>query len=261
MKKYLVIGNPIEHSLSPQLHNFWIKEHNINAVYNKKLLKEDDLEGIINEVREKKITGINVTVPFKKSVIPFLDKLTPKATITQTVNTIFREGNDIVGENTDIDGFELSLKHINYSPKNKKVFILGAGGVVPSIIVALKKFGVSNISLSNRTKKKAEDIKKIHTNIKVVDWGKSVEFDIIINATSLGLKNEDKIDLDFNNIGEGKLFYDVIYNPGKTNFLVRGEKSGNQITNGKMMFFYQAQLAFNIWHNIMPKVHNKLLEK
>ncbi len=154
MKKYLVIGNPIEHSLSPQLHNHWIKENKIDATYDKKQLNESDIEKIIGEVKRGKIDGINVTVPFKKSVIPFLDQLTPLAKEAQSVNTIFIKDNKVVGDNTDIGGFEQALKHINYSVKNKKVFVLGAGGVAPSIILALKRLGTAKIILSNRTKKK-----------------------------------------------------------------------------------------------------------
>ena len=260
MKKYLVIGNPIEHSLSPKLHNHWIKQNNIDAVYEKKQLNESDIEAMIDEVKSEKINGINVTVPFKKSVIPFLDQLTLIAKEAQSVNTIFKKDNKIVGDNTDIGGFEYGLKHINYDVKNKKVFILGAGGVVPSIILALKKLGVFKISLSNRTKEKAVELKKIYKDLEVINWGECIDFDMIINATSLGLKNEDRIELDFGKIKSDKLFYDVIYNPSKTNFLLKGEELGNKIENGKMMFIYQAQLSFKIWHNILPKVDDKLLD-
>tara|TARA_B100000315_G_C14445093_1_gene526451 strand:- start:123 stop:905 length:783 start_codon:yes stop_codon:yes gene_type:complete len=260
MKKYLVIGNPIKHSLSPKLHNHWIKENNIDAIYDKKQLNESNIEEIIKEVKNEKIKGINVTVPFKKSVIPFLDQLTPLAKEAQSVNTIFKKDNKVIGDNTDIGGFEQSLKHINYSVKNKKIFILGAGGVAPSIIVALKRLGVAKINLTNRTKEKAEDLKKIYSDLKIITWGQNTDFDMIINATSLGLKNEDQIKLDFSKTESNKLFYDVIYNPNKTNFLLEGKKSGNKIENGKMMFIYQAQLAFKIWHNILPKVNNKLLD-
>ena len=154
MKKYFVIGNPIQHSLSPKLHNHWIKENKINANYDKKQLNNNEIEKIIGEVKKEKIDGINVTVPFKKSVIPFLDQLTSLAKEAQSVNTIFKKDNKVVGDNTDIGGFEQGLKHINYSVKNKKVFILGAGGVAPSIIIALKRLGAAKIILSNRTKKK-----------------------------------------------------------------------------------------------------------
>ena len=260
MKKYLVIGNPIEHSLSPKLHNHWIQQNNIDAVYEKKQLSESDIEAMIAEVKSEKINGINVTIPFKKSVIPFLDQLTLIAKEAQSVNTIFKKDNKIVGDNTDIGGFEYGLKHINYDVKNKKVFILGAGGVVPSIILALKKLGVFKISLSNRTKEKAVELKKIYKDLEVINWGECIDFDMIINATSLGLKNDDRIELDFGKIKSDKLFYDVIYNPSKTNFLLKGEELGNKIENGKMMFIYQAQLSFKIWHNILPKVDDKLLD-
>ena len=260
MKKYIVIGNPIEHSLSPKLHNHWIRENNIDAIYDKKQLNENDIEAIINEVKNDKINGINVTIPFKKSIIPYLDQLTLIAKEAQSVNTIFKKDNKVFGGNTDIGGFEHSLKHINYDVKNKKVFILGAGGVVPSIILALKKLGVFKISLSNRTKEKAVELKKIYKDLEVINWGECIDFDMIINATSLGLKNEDRIELDFGKIKSDKLFYDVIYNPSKTNFLLKGEELGNKIENGKMMFIYQAQLSFKIWHNILPKVDDKLLD-
>jgi len=260
MKKYLVIGNPIEHTLSPKLHNHWIKKNNINAAYDKKKINKADVKGIIDELRNEKIQGINVTVPFKKTVLPFLDKLTSKASTTQSVNTIFKKGSEVVGDNTDINGFELSLKNINYNPSNKKVFILGAGGVVPSIILALKNLGVSKISLSNRTKEKAENLKKIYPNIEIVDWGKTPDFNMIINATSLGLKDDDEINLNYESIGSNKLFYDIIYNPSRTNFLSKAKQFGSQVENGKMMFIYQAQLSFKIWHNLFPKIDDKLLD-
>jgi shikimate dehydrogenase len=260
MKKYLVIGNPIEHSLSPQLHNYWIKENKIKATYDKMQLNESDIEEIIGKVKKGKIDGINVTIPFKKSVIPFLDQLTPLAKEVQSVNTIFKKDNKVIGDNTDIGGFEKGLKYINYDLKNKKVFILGAGGVVPSIILALKRLGAAKIILSNRTKKKANDLKKKYTDLEIIDWGETPDFDMIINATSLGLKKNDQIKLNYAEIGTNKLFYDIIYNPSKTKFLLKAKQFGNQIENGKMMFIHQAQLAFRIWHNVLPKIDNRLLD-
>ena len=260
MKKYLVIGNPIEHSLSPKLHNYWIKKNNIDAVYDKKQLNKVDIDNIILEVKSGKIDGINVTVPFKQSVIPFLDELTPLAKEAQSVNTIFKENNKIIGHNTDIGGFELALKYINYDVKDKKIFILGAGGVVPSIILSLKKMGASRIILSNRTKKKAEDLKNIYRDIEIIDWGEITDFNIIINATSAGLKSVDEIKLNYTDIGPNKLFYDVIYNPKQTNFLSKAKKFGNQIENGKMMFIYQAHQAFAIWHKILPNIDEETIK-
>ena len=260
MKKYIVIGNPIKHSLSPALHNYWLKKNNINAIYDKILLNESDLENIISKVKKDEIHGLNITVPFKKSVIPFLDELTAEADESKSVNTIYKENNKIIGHNTDIAGFELGIRHSKYDLKNKKIFILGAGGVVPSIILALKKLGASKISLSNRTKEKAKSLKKIYSDLEIVEWGEKTEFDMIINATSLGLKNEDEINIDYKKCGKNKLFYDVIYNPSKTNFLSKGEELNNRVENGKMMFIYQAQLAFKILNNILPEVDEHVIK-
>ena len=137
MKKFLVIGNPIEHSLSPTLHNYWIKSNNIDAIYEKTKLDEDELEHIVLQIKQKKIEGVNVTVPFKKAIIPYLDELTAEAESTQSVNTLYLKNNKVVGHNTDIIGFETSIKKTKFNIVNKEVLILGAGGVVPSIIFAL----------------------------------------------------------------------------------------------------------------------------
>ena len=260
MKKYLVIGNPIEHSLSPRLHNYWIKKNNIAAFYDKKKLNENEAEEIIEEVKKGKINGMNVTVPFKKSIIPYLDQLTPIAEQAQSVNVIFKKNNKVFGDNTDIGGFEHSFKNIDYDVKNKNVFILGAGGVVTSIILALKRLGVAKILLSNRTKKKAENLKEQYKDLEIIDWGQITDFDVIINATSLGLNKNDQIKLDYTSVGKNKLFYDVIYNPRKTNFLLKGKELGQKTENGKMMFIYQAQLAFKIWHNILPKINSETIK-
>ena len=154
IKRYFVIGNPINHSLSPKLQNYWIKQHKINAIYEKIKLEENEIESFMDKIRNQKIDGCNITVPYKKRVIPFLDKLSPEAEKTQSVNTIINNGGNLIGHNTDIYGFEKAIKSLNFGMKGKKVLILGAGGVVPSIIFALKKMQTSQIILTNRTKKK-----------------------------------------------------------------------------------------------------------
>ena len=111
---------------------------------------------------------------------------------------------------------------------------------------------------SNRTKKKTENLKKYFSNISVVDWGDQPEFDMIINATSLGLNKEDNIGLNFKNMNKTKLFYDVIYNPKETNFLRTGKNLGCQVSNGKMMFSYQALEAFKLWHGVEPEINEEL---
>ena len=260
MARYLVIGNPIDHSLSPKLHNYWMEKNNIHGIYEKKLTEEDQIKDLIQELRNNKLAGINVTVPLKKVIIPFVDGLTPEADETKSVNTIFKDNEKIIGHNTDIGGFELGLRHIKYNTIGKKVLILGAGGVSPSIIYALIRMKVSEIFLSNRTMKKAEEMKNSFENIKIVEWGKLVDCDIIINATSIGLNKNDQFPVDFKKIGPNKFFYDVIYNPSETNFLKLGKENGNLTENGKMMFIYQAHQAFTIWHKTMPKVDEETIQ-
>ena len=260
MKKYFVIGNPIEHSLSPKLHNYWLNQNKIEAIYDKKLITKNDLEGICNEIRKDNINGLNVTVPFKKEIIPFLDQLSKEAEETQSVNTVYMKDNKIIGHNTDIEGFELNIKNTKFNATGKKIFIIGAGGVVPSLIFALKRMKASNIIISNRTKQNAENLKNLFKDLTIVDWGIVPDFDMVINATSIGLKKDDLIDIDFSKTDKNKFFYDVIYNPKSTRFLSNAKKLGHEIENGKMMFIYQACAAFEKWHNIRPQIDVKTIE-
>ena len=226
----------------------------------KKKINEDELKNVISEVKEEKINGINVTVPFKKTIIPFLDKLSQEASETQSVNTVYLQDGKTIGHNTDIAGFELAIKYAKYDLNNKKIFLLGAGGVAPSIIYSLRKMKVSKITISNRTKEKAESLKNLFKDLEIVDWGELIDFDMIINATSIGLKNEDGLSFDYSAIGPGKFFYDVIYNPRETIFLKRAKLFGNRAENGKMMFIYQAHQSFTIWNKLMPKIDDKVLK-
>ena len=271
MKKYFVIGNPIDHSLSPEIHNYWIKKNKIEAKYDKKKLKNGDLKDFVLKIRNGEINGLNVTVPFKKEIIPFLDKLTLSAETTQSVNTIYLENDKIIGHNTDIGGFEAAIKSINYKVAGKKVLILGAGGVVPSIIFALFEMKAMSITLTNRTKSKAEILKDFFNNssrmdkiIKVINWGEIPDCDMIINATSVGLHKKDSLNLDFVKLKSNKFFYDIIYNPEETNFLKKAKENGHKTENGKKMFIYQAAEAFKIWHGLQVEINeeiNRILEK
>ena len=260
MKKYFVIGNPIEHSLSPKLHNYWLNQNKIEAVYDKKLITKNDLKSICDEIRKDNINGLNVTVPFKKDIIPFLDQLSEEAEKTQSVNTVYMKNNRIIGHNTDIEGFELNIKKTKFDVTEKKIFIIGAGGVVPSLIFALKRMKASNIIISNRTKQNAENLKNLFKDLTIADWGTVPDFDMVINATSIGLNEDELINLDFSKTKKNKFFYDVIYNPKSTKFLNNAKKLGHKIENGKMMFIYQARAAFEKWHNIRPQIDTKTQE-
>jgi shikimate dehydrogenase len=259
MKKHLIIGNPISHTLSPKLHNYWFEENKINGNYDKILLKKNEIESLIKKIKTKELHGMNVTVPYKQIVIPYLESLSETAKITNSVNTILNKDGKIHGDNTDVFGFQESLSSKNIDLKNKDVFIFGAGGVVPSIILALANLNIKKIYLSNRTLKNAILIKDKFNFIEVIEWGKIINCDLFINSTSVGLKSGESLGLNFENIKEKKIFYDVIYNPPKTSFLFEAEKKGHKVINGRDMFLYQAQKAFNLWHNLTPNINDQLI--
>ena len=134
-----------------------------------------------------------------------MDELSFGSKNTMSINTIYFKNEKVIGHNTDIDGFKFAMNDIEFDLENKKILILGAGGVVPSIIFALNKMKVSKIIISNRTKNKAEKLVDMFKNITVVDWGEVPDFDMIINATSVGLNKNDVIDLNFQNL-KGQVF-------------------------------------------------------
>ena len=265
-RKYAIIGKPISHSLSPILHNYWFKKYRIEGEYNLLEIQEKEIESVIKKISEDELQGLNVTLPYKQKVIPYLGKMVNDAGESYSVNTIFKdkEGN-IIGENTDVFGFQAGyLKNIiNLEKKKQKVLILGAGGVSPSIILALKKSQIDNISLTNRTHEKSLFLKKKFPNLNIVNWlsykDEIQNFDIIINATSLGLKGSKDFDNFFKNVKTDLIYIDTIYNPYQTN-MIRNLKSRNiQTFNGLDMFIYQGQKSFYIWHKINPEIDQELI--
>ncbi|WP_440930295.1 shikimate dehydrogenase [Candidatus Pelagibacter sp.] len=258
-RNYLIIGNPVEHSLSPKIHNFWFNKNNINATYKKETLLESKLENLVKRIKEGDISGANVTVPFKQKIIPFLDELSDLAKKTQSVNTLYKEDDLVIGDNTDVYGFSQSILNQNISLKNKDALIVGAGGVVPSVITALEDLSIRKIYIKNRTQEKLYKLKEIFTNINPLEWDQEIDCNIVINATSLGLKPNDQINLNFDNLKNKTIFYDTIYNPPVTNFLKNAKEKGHDIINGKLMLLLQAQKAFEIWTGINPKIDEKFL--
>ena len=265
-KKFGIIGNPIKHSLSPVLHNYWFKKYKINANYSIIDVKDDnELSRIINQIRSKEINGINVTLPFKQKIVSHVDTIVNDAEITSSVNTIYLDSKQsIIGENTDVFGLQAAyLKEIDNIPK-KKALIIGAGGVSPSVILSLQKTGVQEISITNRTREKCIFLKNKFNTLKIIDWINLQEeiknFDIIINATSLGLKDGNDFDFNFDQPKSNLIYIDTIYNPLETKTLKHLKKMDIKVFNGLNMFIYQGQKAFYLWNKINPEIDEKLIE-
>tara|TARA_Y100000591_G_scaffold332580_1_gene370500 strand:+ start:926 stop:1741 length:816 start_codon:yes stop_codon:yes gene_type:complete len=268
MNNYFVIGNPIDHSLSPLIHNYWFKKYKINGTYEKRKLETKDLKNFIVEIKNNKnFKGANVTVPFKNKIIPFLDELSSVAEETFSVNTIVKENKKLIGHNTDATAFEKTLKE-NESWLLLKSLIIGAGGVTSSIIWAIRNLNRNKIYITNRTKEKATNLVNrlstglIGDEIEVLDWGEIPDVNLIVNTTSLGLNQNDDLKLDFKKYKNKKdcMFYDLIYNPKETIFLKDAKKRGNYISNGKMMFLLQAKQAFKLWTNVDAEIDKEILK-
>ena len=264
-KQYGIIGKPLSHSLSPVLHNYWFKKNNLKFNYSLIEIEKHQIKEIINKIRTKELYGINVTVPYKQEVIPHLDLIINDSKETSSVNTIYLNNeNKVVGENTDVYGFEQSFinKLDRANIMEKSFLILGSGGVTPSLIYALNKKKIKKIFISNRTIQKAKDIKNKFSFVEIIPWEKinkkSEEVDVIINATSLGMKNGSEFERLIDKFKPDLVYYDVIYNPLETNMLKNFKDKKIRTFNGLEMFLFQGQKSFSLWNKIVPKVDEDL---
>ena len=264
-KKFLVIGNPIKHSLSPQLHKYWFGKNKINSEYKKLKIDQKQIKKILDKIRKKQIEGINVTIPFKNSVIKYLDILEGDAKKTSSVNTIYLRKQKLIGDNTDVYGFAFGiLKKIK--SKIKAAGIIGAGGVTSSIILALIKKGVRKIYITNRTFSKLKVFKKKFKGIIFpIRWNEYLkefrEVQILINVSSLGMKGQKDLKFDFSIFNKKINVVDIVYNPENTKFLRDARRYGHKTFSGLDMFVYQAQKAFYIWNKKRPKITNIIYKK
>ena len=264
-KKFLVIGNPIKHSLSPQLHQYWFGKNKINSQYKKLKIDQRQIKEILNKIRKKQIEGINVTIPFKNSVIKYLDILEGDAKKTSSVNTIYLRKQKLIGDNTDVYGFAFGiLKKIK--SKIKAAGIIGAGGVTSSIILALIKKGVRKIYITNRTFSKLKVFKKKFRGIIFpTRWNEHLkafkEVQILINVSSLGMQGQKDLKFDFSIFNKKINVVDIVYNPENTEFLRDARRYGHKAFTGLDMFVYQAQKAFYIWNKKKPKITNDIYKK
>jgi len=264
IKKFGIIGNPIKHSLSPLLHNYWLKKYNVDASYSIIDVEENNLEEVVKKIKNKSLSGVNVTLPFKQKIVRFLEKIINDAEITGSVNTLFIDTkNTVVGENTDVYGFQAAyLKKIDNNTI-KKALIIGAGGVSPSVILSLYKSGINSISITNRTHEKCLFLKKNFCYLNVLPWdnlqSKIDNYDIVVNATSLGLKNGKDFDFDFSKLKSDAVYIDTIYNPLKTKTYKYLEDKGIKVFNGLDMFIYQGQKSFYLWNKINPEIDDDLI--
>ena len=264
-----VIGKPVKHSLSPLIHNYWIKKYQLGLEYKKMEVEKDLLASLVEKIRKGKITGLNITLPYKKDIIPYIDEISHTAKDIGAINTVFLRRKKVYGENTDGVGFTRALeKKTKFNFSNKSIFVLGAGGASYGIISNLIKKKVRKIYVANRTLHKTKQLinffqnKNKNLNFEFVDWKNLVptsDVDLIINTTSLGMNENESLEIDTYNLREKVIFVDIVYNPKETELLKLFKKQGFICMNGLSMLIEQAAVSFELWFNI--SLNNKDIEE
>jgi shikimate dehydrogenase len=269
MIKAAVIGNPISHSLSPKLHGFLLEKYNIKASYEAIEIKPENLEKDINILlSDPNFKGFNITIPYKEKAYEILKKqncIFHKDTFfTNSINTVYKENGNLYAASSDGFGFIKNLEFFTNSEflnkKNKSAIIFGAGGAAKSIIPALIQENFDQIFIINRNQEKIKQLAFQYPQVEI-SQKTNENVDLIINTTSLGMKNQEELILDFKNIDQKTYIYDIVYNPLITRLLSDANKNGNKIITGIGMLIFQAFLGFEKWFGIKPELTQEEFEE
>lgn len=260
MKLFGIFGFPLKHTLSPEMHNAAFQKLGLEAVYLPFELPPLEFTRLMRELKKTSLSGFNVTVPFKEKIMPFLDVISREAAAVGAVNTVLRRGKSFYGYNTDIDGFARSLREAGFTVKGKRVTVLGAGGAARACVYALLKEKAAAVTVLNRTPERGKKLladMRVHFKTARLASGsmhkekiKEVlsETDLLINATSVGLKKEDRLLVSKDLFPKRRIMVcDLIYRPARTPLLETAAALGNRTLNGLPMLLYQGAGAFEIW--------------
>jgi len=262
IKKAAVIGYPVAHSLSPRLHNYWLKKYNIAGEYTAIEVLPENLSEFIKSLDKNGFCGVNVTIPHKENVINLMYEAETLAWRVGAVNMITVKDGRLFGYNTDSYGFVENIM-LNITGKNKAI-VLGAGGAAKAVVYALYNIGFQRIIIANRTKDKAEKLSdNWHYNgIEVADWENRSEIlqdaDLLVNTTSLGMTGKGDLEINLEKLPKTALVTDIVYNPLITPLLAQAKARGNPIVDGLGMLLHQAVPAFEAWFGVRPVVDEEL---
>ena len=264
-----VLGNPIAHSKSPILHQFWLKQNKIKGFYIPLKVSENDLEMTLRNLPKIGFSGVNVTVPHKESVMSFAKIKTERASLIGSANTLtFLPEGGFKADNTDGYGFMKNLEEQApvWDPKEAKVLILGAGGACRAVIGALLESGVEKLHVTNRTQKRAKDLQVFfNSQIELIEWSEKEELlknvNTVINATTLGMVGSDELQFSLSKANENTTIVDLVYNPINTPLLAEAHKKGCHVVNGIGMLLHQATPGFKEWYGVKPTITKELLNR
>ncbi len=269
-QKACVIGWPIEHSRSPLIHNHWIAEHGLNARYDKRPVKPEELEDFLLGLERMGLRGCNVTIPHKERAFRIVAQanpsgVTPMAARLQAANTIWLENGKPCADNTDVHGFMENFRQScpHWRAQDQSVTIIGAGGAARAIAAGFAAAGVKRITLANRTVEKAEQIaarmdgplhpRGLESLPKVLP-----ETDVLVNATSLGMTGQPPLDVDITALPAHAIVADIVYVPLRTQLLRQAESRGLDVVEGLGMLLHQAVPGFERWFGLRPSVTPQL---
>lgn len=251
---YGLIGDPVEKSLSPDIHNLSFSNNEINSVYLAFQVKSEELQKAVEGMKSIGVKGFNVTIPHKVDIIKYLDELDEEAEMLGAVNTVKNENGVLKGYNTDGRGFIELLKSNGVEVEGSKIIILGAGGASRGISMLLAKEGAAKINIVNRTEDKAvrlkEEISGHFSSVDITTGLKDdyTEYDLLINTTSVGMyPNDDEVPFDIELLSDSAAVADIIYKPLRTKLLKEADSKGHKIVEGLGMLINQAILSEEIW--------------
>lgn len=257
-----VIGCPIAHSRSPHIQNHWLKTMGIAGYYVPMHVEEEDLEKVIRTLPRAGFVGANVTIPHKEAVMKIADQVTNRAKLMGAANTlIFRPDGTILADNTDGYGFIKNLRQSapDWDPASGPATVFGAGGACRAVLASLIEAGVTEIRLTNRTRERADQLRKeFGKRIEVVDWlqaGNLVEdAKLVVNTTSLGMVGKPRLRVPLDGLQPGCVVTDLIYTPLETDLLKAGREAGCTVVDGLGMLLHQAVPGFERWFGQRPVV-------
>lgn len=269
---YGILGNPVRHSLSPMIHNSLFEKLKINAVYLAFEIEKNSLGLAFEAMRGMGMRGANITIPFKEEAVNFIDEI-PEDVDRRigAINTVVNRDGGLFGYNTDMAGFLMALKEeLGFNPEGKKILVLGAGGAARAVVFALARTHADQILIHNRSEGRAEGLSDYvseyfhETEIDVIpslDLADEMHPDLVVNATSSGMKEPDVAPMDLRALSRPVCVYDLIYSPIETEFLKQAKTLGWPRTNGLGMLAAQAALSFELWTGKKEGVREDMLEE
>lgn len=265
MIKACVIGWPISHSRSPLIHGYWLKQHGIDGLYTRQPVEPSSLGSFLNSLGAAGYAGCNVTIPHKETVFGLVTRADESTERLGAVNTVYLRNGQLLGTNTDGEGFINSLKQgaSGLQLAGSRSVVIGAGGASLAVVDALLLQGVAQVAVANRTREKAEQLRaRFGDRVVPIDWDDVADqlddCSLLVNTTSLGMKGQPKLDIDLSRLTQKAVVSDIVYTPLRTPLLEQAAARGNIVVEGLGMLLHQAVRGFSLWFGVMPQVTQEL---